>query len=164
MVWETCLDGVLFSIPGYVLLVVQKQYLVCWWNYERIFPTDLCLLLWPACRLEKAPSFYLNVRVTIGSYDSDIVLHVPQPIGVTLTLNNVFCRTSSWEPKWAWFWFGPAPSKHHRRRGMGKKNTTYRKTSSINRTKSQNLNVSCIPLQLSSLNPMKPCVKLRMKM
>ena len=38
------------------------------------------------------------------------------------------------------------------------------KTSSISRTKSQNLNVSCIPLQLSSLNPLKPGVKLRMKM
>ena len=34
----------------------------------------------------------------------------------------------------------------------------YRKTSSINRTKSPNLNVSCILLQLSSLNPSKPCV------
>ena len=42
--------------------------------------------------------------------------------------------------------------------------TAYRKTSSISRTKSQNLNVSCILLQLSSLNPLKPCVKLRMKM
>ena len=41
---------------------------------------------------------------------------------------------------------------------------TYRKTSSISRTKSQNLNVSCILLQLSSLNPLKPGVKLRMKM
>ena len=40
----------------------------------------------------------------------------------------------------------------------------YRKTSSISRTKSQNLNVSCILLQLSSLNPLKPGVKLRMKM
>ena len=40
----------------------------------------------------------------------------------------------------------------------------YRKTSSINRIKSQNLNVSCILLQLSSLNPLKPGVKLRMKM
>ena len=40
----------------------------------------------------------------------------------------------------------------------------YRKTSSISRTKSQNLNVSCIILQLFSLNPLKPCVKLRMKM
>ena len=40
----------------------------------------------------------------------------------------------------------------------------YRKTSSISRTKSQNLNVSCIFLQLSSLNPLKPGVKLRMKM
>ena len=43
-------------------------------------------------------------------------------------------------------------------------NGIYRKTSSISRTKSQNLNVSCIPLQLSSLNPLKPGVKLRMKM
>ena len=40
----------------------------------------------------------------------------------------------------------------------------YRKTSSISRTKFQNLNVSCILLQLSSLNPLKPGVKLRMKM
>ena len=40
----------------------------------------------------------------------------------------------------------------------------YRKTSSISRTKSQNLNVSCILLQLSLLNPLKPGVKLRMKM
>ena len=42
--------------------------------------------------------------------------------------------------------------------------STYRKTSSISRTKSQNLNVSCILLQLSSLNPLKTGVKLRMKM
>ena len=41
---------------------------------------------------------------------------------------------------------------------------SYRKTSSISRTKSQNLNVSCNPLQLSSLNPLKTGVKLRMKM
>ena len=40
----------------------------------------------------------------------------------------------------------------------------YRKTSSISRNKSQNWNVSCILLQLSSLNPLKPGVKLRMKM
>ena len=40
----------------------------------------------------------------------------------------------------------------------------YRKTSSISRTKSQNLNVSCILVQLSSRNPLRPDVKLRMKM
>ena len=40
----------------------------------------------------------------------------------------------------------------------------YRKTSSISRTESQNLNGSYILLQLSSLNPLKPGVKLRMKM
>ena len=42
--------------------------------------------------------------------------------------------------------------------------STYRKTSSISRTKSQSLNVSCILLQLSLLNPLKPGVNLRMKM
>ena len=42
--------------------------------------------------------------------------------------------------------------------------SNYHKTSSISRTKSQILNVSCVPLPLSSLNPLKPCVKLRMKM
>ena len=41
---------------------------------------------------------------------------------------------------------------------------TYRKTSCISHTKLQNLNVSCILMQLSSLNPLKPGVKLRMKM
>ena len=45
-----------------------------------------------------------------------------------------------------------------------KRTSQYRKTSSIRRTKSQNLNVSCIPLQLSSLNPLKPGVKMRRKM
>ena len=40
----------------------------------------------------------------------------------------------------------------------------YRKTSSISRTKSQSLNVSCILAQLSSFNPLKPGVKMRMKM
>ena len=40
----------------------------------------------------------------------------------------------------------------------------YRKTSSISRTKFQNSTVSCILLQLPSLNPLKPGVKLRMKM
>ena len=39
----------------------------------------------------------------------------------------------------------------------------YRKTSNISRTKSQILNVSCILVQLSSRNPLKPDVKLRMK-
>ena len=41
---------------------------------------------------------------------------------------------------------------------------SYRKTSSINRTKSQNINVSCLLLHWSLSNPLKPCVKLRMKM
>ena len=40
----------------------------------------------------------------------------------------------------------------------------YRKTSSISRTESQSLNVSCILAQLSSLNPLKPAVELRMKL
>ena len=40
----------------------------------------------------------------------------------------------------------------------------YRKTSSISRTKSQNLTVSCIVLRFSPLNPLKPGVKLRMEM
>ena len=42
--------------------------------------------------------------------------------------------------------------------------TFYRKTPSISRTKFENLNLSCILLQLSSLNPLKLSVKLRMKM
>ena len=48
--------------------------------------------------------------------------------------------------------------------GINNHNVAYRKTSSISRTKSQSLNGSCILAQLSSLNPLKPGVKLRMKM
>ena len=40
----------------------------------------------------------------------------------------------------------------------------YRKTPSISRTKSQNLNVSCLIMQLSLLNQLKPGVQSRMKM
>ena len=40
----------------------------------------------------------------------------------------------------------------------------YRKTSCINRTKSQHSNVSRLVLQLSLPNPMKPDVKSSMKM
>ena len=40
----------------------------------------------------------------------------------------------------------------------------YRKTPSISHTKAQNLNVSHLVLQLSLPNPLKPGVKLRMKM
>ena len=41
---------------------------------------------------------------------------------------------------------------------------SYRKVSNIRRTKSQNLNASRLILQLSLPNPLKPGVKLRMKM
>ena len=40
----------------------------------------------------------------------------------------------------------------------------YCNTSSTSRTKSQNLNASCLFLQWSLTNPVKPGVKLRMKM
>ena len=40
--------------------------------------------------------------------------------------------------------------------------TDYCKTSSTSRTKSPNLDVSCLALQLSLPNPLKPGVKLRM--
>ena len=40
----------------------------------------------------------------------------------------------------------------------------YRKTFGISRIKYQSLNVSCILFELPSLNPVKPGVKLRMKM
>ena len=42
--------------------------------------------------------------------------------------------------------------------------TKYRQTSNISRTKSQNLNVSRLVLQLSLPNPLKPGIKSRMKM
>ena len=43
-------------------------------------------------------------------------------------------------------------------------NMDYRQVSNIRRTKSQNLNASRLVLSLSAPNPLKPCVKLRMKM
>ena len=39
----------------------------------------------------------------------------------------------------------------------------YRQTSNMSHTKSQNLNVSSLALQLSLPNPLKPIVKSRMK-
>ena len=50
------------------------------------------------------------------------------------------------------------------RRGSSLVKKMYRKISNIRRTKSQNLNVSRLVLQLFSPNPMKPGVKSRMKM
>ena len=47
---------------------------------------------------------------------------------------------------------------------MLQNNSHYRETSSISPTKFQILNVSCVLLELSSFNPLKPSVKLRMKM
>ena len=43
-------------------------------------------------------------------------------------------------------------------------NCNYRKISNIRRTKSQNLNDSHLVLKSSLPNPLKPCVKSRMKM
>ena len=48
--------------------------------------------------------------------------------------------------------------------GLKESNAYYRKTPSISRTKYQSLNVSCIALQLSAINLLKPGIKLRMKM
>ena len=45
-----------------------------------------------------------------------------------------------------------------------KSSYTYRKVSNIRRTKSQNLNASRLTLLLPLPNPLKPGVKLRMKM
>ena len=41
---------------------------------------------------------------------------------------------------------------------------SYRQISNIRRTKSQTLNASCLVLQLSLPNPLKPGIKSRMKM
>ena len=82
---------------------------------------------------------------------------------VTFNLQNAIYWINYWDShlahrKWLWCSFSDwAQIKTYHSCG-------YRKTSSISRTKSQNLNVSCILLQLSSLNPLKPGVKLRMKM
>ena len=55
--------------------------------------------------------------------------------------------------------FGSSPNIR-----LSSPNFHYNKTSSISRTKSQNLNVSCLLLQWSLSNPLKPGVKMRMKM
>ena len=46
----------------------------------------------------------------------------------------------------------------------GVNNMIYRQISNISRTKFQNLNVTRLVLQWSVPNPLKPCVKSRMKM
>ena len=59
-----------------------------------------------------------------------------------------------------WHW----PCRINRSLSSMGKIYNYRKTSSISRTKSQSLTVSCVLLHLSSLNLLKPDAKLRMKM
>ena len=53
---------------------------------------------------------------------------------------------------------------HASKRGPWSDLTVYRQIYNITRTKSQNLNVSRIVLQLSLPNLLKPCIKLRMNM
>ena len=48
--------------------------------------------------------------------------------------------------------------------GVNLPSYNYRKSSSMSRTESQYLIVSCVIMQLSLLNPLKPGVKSRMKM
>ena len=55
-------------------------------------------------------------------------------------------------------------SSHHLGQTMQASYDTYRQISNIRRTKSQNLIVSRLVLQLSLPNLLKPCIKLRMKM
>ena len=69
--------------------------------------------------------------------------------------------------KWfAWihkkWWYNHNKTKHDKT--MSISNWIYRKISNIRRTKSPNLNVSRLVVQLSLPNPLKPDVKLRMKM
>ena len=81
---------------------------------------------------------------------------------------GVRSRKRKLDPKLYWPVSSPGYGNWHGlsslSRGLHTNVSHHNKTSTISRTKSQNLNVSCIPLQLSSLNPLKPGVKLRMKM
>ena len=61
-------------------------------------------------------------------------------------------------------WANVHPDLYHHMGSLGHIELTYCKTSSISRTKSQNLNASNLVMQLSLLNPLKPGVKSRMKM
>ena len=65
--------------------------------------------------------------------------------------------------QWHWvitFQYDSSSTSEATMKNMGK----YRKTSSISHTKSQNLTVSRVVLQLSLPNPLKPGVKSSMKM
>ena len=76
-------------------------------------------------------------------------------------LGMYYCREESRDLKKAFFWHSEACGNNSlESQGMA----CYCKTSNICHTKSQNLNVSHLILQLSLPNPLKPDVKLRMKM
>ena len=62
---------------------------------------------------------------------------------------------------WGW-WFETQSCPLWRHRNVQSFN--YRQTSNMRRTKSKNLNASCLVLQLSECNPLEPGVKARMKM
>ena len=86
--------------------------------------------------------------VTIGPFDSKV--HGVRCDDIIVLYRMTFCIKNL-------HYDGQAP-------GGVKQAEEYPKTSSISHTKSQDLNVSCIILQLSSLHPLKPGVKLRRKM
>ena len=103
----------------------------------------------PLCGEFTGPGEFPTQRPVTRSFD----------VFLDLRLNKRLNKQS-----WCW-WFETLSRPFWRHRNDNTtKATQYRKTSSISRTKFPNLNVPCILLQLSSLNPSKPGVKLRMKM
>ena len=86
--------------------------------------------------------------------------------GVTYIRGLTVCGIQPIEALWP-IWFYASENWVISVSGNGKSHTclvpchnlNYRKTSNISHTKPQNLNVSCILVQLSSLNPLKPGVE-----
>ena len=128
-----------------ITLNVNKRFCVQTWGMSWI----VCGRWRMVCNVQKCWSLSSPWREKFGLPGPLKI--VPVQIKLQLNYSNFYCAYS-------WFWSIVAPNM---------KLTTdsnYHKTSCIRHTKSQNLNISCLLLQWSLPNPLKPGVKLRMKM
>ena len=148
-----------FCLGGNVLTL---NILNCFKGYKRSTSPVLtfCVISWILFNRRTPDSQWSNPTCCLSCTVNNIPADALATLGARASTGMVLTHKASEELKWNEFlpvMLIPAWSGN---RGL----FYYRKTSCISRTKSQNLNVSHLVLQLSLPNPLNPTVKLRMKM
>ena len=140
---------------GFSLLSHITKHTLCSLNWSTTIHRDILVYLWNILTPQKCNIIHI-VIVWKAIENINWMCWFPWRICLFLTYTRVL------------FWYS-FPSllrnleNEHQNNPLESAETvrhssTYRKTSSISCTKSQNLNVSCILFQLSSFNPLKPGV------